>query len=109
MIGRKGGEERKEEERRRGQGEEGRDIIDHVTAPAITSNTLLCFYCTSVPNKTVSCKNRTEKQHRLDESSTVASPIMINFFPLFVNILASAKVISHSMSVQTGPVNNIYA
>lgn len=108
MIGRKGGEERKEEEWWRGQREEGRDGIDHVTAHAITSDTLLCFYCTSVPNKIISCKNRTEKQHRLNESLTVSSAIRINFLPFFINTLASTQVISHNTSVLTGPVDNIY-
>lgn len=67
MIGRKGGEGRKEEKWWKGQGEEGREGIDHVTAPAITSDMPLCFYCTVMPNKIVSCKNSREKQHVLNE------------------------------------------
>lgn len=67
MIGRKGGEGRKEEKWWKGQGEEG---IDHVTALAITSDMLLCFYCTVMPNKIVSCKNSREKQHVLNERAS---------------------------------------
>lgn len=50
----------------RGKREEGRQGIDHVTAPTITSDMLLCFYCTVMPNEIVSCKNTGEKQHVLN-------------------------------------------
>lgn len=42
--------ERKEEKWWKGQKDEGWEAIDHVTAPAITSDMLLCFYCTVVAN-----------------------------------------------------------
>ncbi len=88
MIGRKGGEGREEEKWWKGQGEEGRQGIDHATAPAITSDMLLCFYCTVMPNKILSYKNSREKQHVLnervrggDESLGFASLIKINLYP----------------------------
>lgn len=40
--------------------------IDDVTAPAITSDMLLCFYCTVMPKEIVSCENSGEKQHVLN-------------------------------------------
>lgn len=58
---------RKEEKWWKGQGEEGQEGIDHVTATAITSDMLLCLYCTVMPFRIVSCKNGREKQHVLNE------------------------------------------
>lgn len=51
----------------RGKERGGHEGIDHVTAPAITSNMSVCFYCTVMPNKVVLCKKSQEKQHTLNE------------------------------------------
>lgn len=59
---------RKEEKWWKGQGEEGREGIDHVTAAtAITPDMLLCLYCTVMRFRIVACKNSKEKQHVLNE------------------------------------------
>lgn len=70
MIRRKGGDGRKEEKWLRGKREEGRWRIDDVTAPAITSDMLLCFYCSIMLNEIVSCKNTREKQQVLNERAS---------------------------------------
>lgn len=43
--------------------------IDHVTAPAITSDIPLCFYCTVIPNKIVFEKNsrRSMRGHGMNQ------------------------------------------
>ena len=53
-----------------GSKKSGQNSIDHVNAPAITSNMLLCFYCTVLSNEIVSCKKRREKQHMLNERAS---------------------------------------
>lgn len=68
MIGCKGGKERKEEKWWKGQREAVWKGIDHVTAPAITSDVRPCIYCTVMPKEIVSCKNSREKQHLLDKA-----------------------------------------
>lgn len=65
------------------------DFIDHVTVSAITSDMPLCFYCTVMPNKIVSCKNSREKQHVFNEGASRGNKslrlgflIKINFYIL---------------------------
>lgn len=70
MIGRRGGDGRKEEKWWKRKREESWWGIDNVTAPAITSDTLLCFYCSVMLNEIVSCTNTREKQHVLNERAS---------------------------------------
>lgn len=83
----------RKKKRWKGQREEGLEGIDHVTAPAITSDMLLCFYCTVMPNKIVSCKNSREKQDVLNEraracqeSLRFGSLIRINLYPFSLTL-----------------------